>query len=707
MAQPLRPPALFYGDKERGVNPNLPINPEESSSTSDGASNTDAAPSRPPPPPSSAFPTPPPPVAVPIVTSEGIDSDVSFDAPSDANAMRTERKPTDVTVHAVMIDSGVRRAGLPAGLLSRVAVIGLVVALLAAGLSAVSNLGSSDGADTPEQAVQELLESVARGDLLGAAELIEPAERATLIDPGITMVAELQRLRVLSDDFQLGNVGAISYELSDMSYVATGLSEQVAVVEVRGTIATSGDSSTLPLGDLLLDNLGQAELDMMQQEASTESIDGESIVAVARDGRWYISYWYTVAEAMREQVGAPLPDFGAGPVPDGGDSPEDLVEKFVERATSFDIGGMIASLDPDEAAALYDYSTLFLEDAQAALDEATAGSRGVSVDVTRVDVRSDVDGDNAQVWVEGIAATITADEGSAVIDTSAACMVLVDEGSGEYCAVDEGLLEEQGAEWGVALDIGDFLPPSIRMHRVDGKWYLSPGSSLMLPMLDFVSTVEPDQLERWVANPDVALTEAPPMIDTSLLIVGGLIVGVAFFYAFSTLGEALSDFEGDFAASSGVVSGEDPFESELITVFFVDAAIPAGTPVSEALLDIEATQWPIDWVSADHVTDLNTVRGMVTAVDLWEGEVLTRDAFVSEGSASGTATTVEDSKDSDPSDVDLRDPKTGDPKTGDTQPGGIDLGGIDFGDASSSENEDDSVPTVSPTTTQFVLGPIG
>ena len=87
------------------------------------------------------------------------------------------------------------------------------------------------------------------------------------------------------------------------------------------------------------------------------------------DGRWYLSLFYTSAESAREEAGdEDIPEEGV--TPDGGDSPEAAMDAILDAVEDLDLEAMIAALDPDEMQALQRYAPLFLDDAQAELDEA-------------------------------------------------------------------------------------------------------------------------------------------------------------------------------------------------------------------------------------------------------------------------------------------------------------------------------------------------
>jgi hypothetical protein len=86
------------------------------------------------------------------------------------------------------------------------------------------------------------------------------------------------------------------------------------------------------------------------------------MVAVLENGGWYLSFWYTVMDAIFSETGYGTPDFGAGVEPAGADSPEAAVEAAFREVLALDLEGLIGMLPPTEMRALYDYMPLVFDD---------------------------------------------------------------------------------------------------------------------------------------------------------------------------------------------------------------------------------------------------------------------------------------------------------------------------------------------------------
>ena len=143
-----------------------------------------------------------------------------------------------------------------------------------------------------------------------------------------------------------------------------------------GTVSGNITVAELPLGQLVLDRLDAEQQAFTDSGIQTTEPSSTPLVAVERDGRWYLSLWYTVAENIRLDVGSPMPDPFDRPAAIGGDTPEAAVRLLFEEMVDLDVRRMIGALDPEEMAVLYDYAPLFLDEIEPAtnsfLEEARA-----------------------------------------------------------------------------------------------------------------------------------------------------------------------------------------------------------------------------------------------------------------------------------------------------------------------------------------------
>ena len=402
-----------------------------------------------------------------------------------------------------------------------------MVALVGAGVFAVTRIAGGDdggGADSPQAAGEALLSAVEAEDALGVIDVLLPGERETLRGPLTDLVSELRRIEVLSDNADLAAVGGIDIELED---------EQVAVDEtnvddivnlaISGRASASVDGEALPIGDLLLDN------DADPAELTTEAGEPEPfelpLTAVRKDGRWYVSAFYTVAEQIRQGMEDP-PEIPAEGIPTvGGDTPEDAMDNMLDGIEALDLQGIIGSLDPQEFEALQRYAPLFIDDAQTELASADAAitiddpeysvsgsgsTRSVGIDYLRVTI--DVEDDPGTITLDGGCWTIEARD-----DTLNTCELVDDLPQLEEMFDDPQPVQDLIEAFQAAFD--DYENPGFTVKEVDGGWYLSPMTTVADQLLAVLRAVDRDEIEELIAAIETAM-ESDIELDTGDLVPG-------------------------------------------------------------------------------------------------------------------------------------------------------------------------------------------
>jgi len=279
--------------------------------------------------------------------------------------------------------------------------------LLGGGGYLAINAGADDGGgDSPRRALDGVLAAIANEDLIGAAEFVEPSERATLIDTGFEVVEELIRLEVFDDSLDLSAVDGFDFEFDDI---------EISVVEIRpgmahlfiesGTASAAIDGEAIPLGPLVTDRV-EAD-DLAISESTTEEISRNEfpIVALERNGRWYLSLWYSVAENALLETGTSRPGVSQRLAEIGADTPERAVENFMGALEHLDLATMIGMLDPQEASALYDYAPAFIDDAQNEADRFLDDMRleGWFWEIVDLRLSADTDGSLSTVFIDALA----------------------------------------------------------------------------------------------------------------------------------------------------------------------------------------------------------------------------------------------------------------------------------------------------------------
>jgi len=286
-------------------------------------------------------------------------------------------------------------------------VIALVVAVvLSVGgiVLAVGAFGSNAGSPTPEAAVRSFLASLSAEDLLGAAEVILPSERDTLIEGGVRISEELIRLEVFSPLLDLESLAGVSMRFDNLTLRSVPIHPDITQVFIeQGSTRASVDVAALALGASATGRLNDSQL-VYQGSISPPFPPTAPIAVVRRDGRWYVSLLYSIAESVRIGAHSPPPLASERLVAIGADSPEAVVERLIREIPRLDPRVLIGLLDPNEMAVLYDYASVYLAGVETAANEVLqdAADAGRTWRVDSVELSSESKGDVALVAIGSI-----------------------------------------------------------------------------------------------------------------------------------------------------------------------------------------------------------------------------------------------------------------------------------------------------------------
>ena len=356
----------------------------------------------------SAGSTPPPPVVTPPPASQPPTGQPPTTTPQDASFSSAYTTPPATEQNLVVPEPF--SSGGSSKLPWIAAVIAAVVLLGGGAFFAASALGASGGEASPEEAIDALLAAAENEDFVTVAELMEPSERRTIAEPALTeLLPELIRIGALDDSADASSIDGVDLTFTDVEHRVErpeGADDIAHVFLTGGEVSTSVDGESLPLSD----DLDSGDLDQQNITTITEDLDSP-LVFVERDGNWFFSLWFTVAEAARLDAGERLPSIDEAPAAIPNDSPEAAVEGLFTSISDFDLEAVIGHLDPEELAALYRYSPLFLDDAQAQLDEASGDLRaeGIIWEIGDFDFDVDQNGDDAVVEIRGFTVNFAAD----------------------------------------------------------------------------------------------------------------------------------------------------------------------------------------------------------------------------------------------------------------------------------------------------------
>ncbi len=408
---------------------------------------------------------------------------------------------------------------------TRMLVLGGLIALAVIAIAAVAfatmNAGrSNDGADSPEAAMQKFFDGLSSEDLVAAVDSFLPGEADPVINYTGSIGSELKRLGILTDAVDPQAISGVDMEFTDLTFRTEEIAPGFARVYLtNGDAFIDIDPAELPLGSLVLDNLPADVRDQLNEDLPPESdsMAGEDfyMVAVEEDGGWYLSFWYTVMDAIFSETGYGAPAFGAGVTPIGADSPEAAVEGAFRELLSLDLEGLIGMLPPTEMRALYDYMPLVLDDYNE-----TVGAFGsfVTIDLASLDTSvSDADNGAKRVKVEtfdiSFASFFLEIDGAISFDGTCFDISINDQGGalGEFGAeipdhintCDPAIADSLGS--GVTgMEMPEFLSDlstantGLLAVEDGGSWYVSPTETFGDAMLQGLKIWDRDTLQQFI-----------------------------------------------------------------------------------------------------------------------------------------------------------------------------------------------------------------
>lgn len=376
--------------------------------------------------------------------------------------------------------------------------IGVVVALVA-GLFGLAALTSDGGEDSPEAAVQKLVDALENEDVLGALEALVPAERAVLRGRVVELGDQLRRLGIVDERLDLGAVPGVDLSVEGLELQTEQLGEDVAAVRAKaGTARLRVKGEELPIGPLLDDVVKDAGSISSPPPADLSNED-VMLVAVRRDGDWFVSLGYTVAELARREGEAPLPKFGRGVAPKGASSPQAAVRELAGAAAAFEVRRAIELAPPGEADALHDYAPLFLPAAERAV--AALRDEGVRAEVPTLDLDVDSTGDGeARVTIKRLGVNVMTGDGRFALEYDGRCVKTTGpdgEALPEFCrdSNDEDLPFSGAA----------FSYFQLTAVERDGAWFVSPTGSILDAMLGALQALEREELADVIEKQPFAL----------------------------------------------------------------------------------------------------------------------------------------------------------------------------------------------------------
>ncbi|MCU1395105.1 MAG: hypothetical protein JWM34_3533 [Ilumatobacteraceae bacterium] len=384
-----------------------------------------------------------------------------------------------------------------------------VLALVGAGTFAVTQISSNSsdgGASSAKDVGTKLVTALDGEDLLGVVDLLLPGERETLRQPMIDLASELTRLEVTDKSLDLNKVPGFDIAIANPKVaVDTTNADDISDVTVDGSATVTVNGKEIPIGKLLIDRVFNG--DRPEVDSSPKDSDFHvKFAAVEKSGRWYLSLFYTAAETARGDRDIPK----RGVVAAGADTPDGALDNLIKAGADFDLDGVIASLNPNEAEALQRYAPLFTDSAQKMLDKNEA-----KVSITDSEYTVTGTGDTRQVAPTKLTIKVSADGHDGELTLDGKCLTGNYDGTDvNTCGGDQatdssldGYLNDLGLnsspEFKKFVDdlrtsFSDFSMHGIVVNKVGGKWYVSPVGSTLELVLSVLRALDRDEIDTLI-----------------------------------------------------------------------------------------------------------------------------------------------------------------------------------------------------------------
>ena len=354
---------------------------------------------------------------------------------------------------------------------------------------------ASTGAQSPQESVTALFNTLSNSDPIGLADQLDPVEASLFTDLNTDIIGELKRLGVLDETASANSMTGTTISVSGLTFAGADetINDNLRIVQLTGgTITIASDPGNIPLSDKIKDAFG-SEIDQAQPQSQTVNIadavaenDGQPIrvATVKRGDQWYVSLFYTIADNATHAAGLPNPTEADRIDNAQASSPEEAVNQLLEQSTAGNLEGVIALLPPDEMGVLHDYGKLLIEEAGGSDLTSDMDSLGVKISDTTW-VVSDVTG-GKKVSIGSM--TVTADGQTATItrDADAGSIKLEVEGEPTTIELNEDTIDSFLAD---SVGSDELTPEMLKIIKQEFKqiiglgvvtvqvgdyWYVSP-----------------------------------------------------------------------------------------------------------------------------------------------------------------------------------------------------------------------------------------
>lgn len=393
-------------------------------------------------------------------------------------------------------------------------VIGLVIALvvLAGGgvgtWIALANSSSDTGSASPHDAAMKLMNDLGRGDLLGVANDLPPAESAVLRDTITDTVNQAKRLQIVKQSVDPSKAWSADISTSGITFddaKAETINDHLTITKlVAGTITVKSDvigndftdqfiHAAFPDGDVPQGGETQTINIGSEVQASGEPI---RIATVKANGSWYPSLFYSIADSVLRANGQTWP---SQPIPNQGEQTPDLVaEEFVHSLVESDFTEAIKLTAPEETAVLHDAGQAIVNAARGArsgakFEDVTFADKQVAGGTEAVlqSLRLQVDGHELSIKKDGDCYEATGPDGRQRVCAGQFSNLMAGDEGGDLPGGVKALFSHMST--GLMSDgLG-----IVTVHE-DGHWYVSPLRTLTTVLTDTLGSLQPSDIENLI-----------------------------------------------------------------------------------------------------------------------------------------------------------------------------------------------------------------
>ena len=361
-----------------------------------------------------------------------------------------------------------------------------VAALTAGGFVAWQVLGSSGGADTPEDAVRQFVTATAEQDVVGALAMVNPGEVE-----GLDGVYEAARDRAEDEGLVGGDsiTDALDVTIDDLELDVDEQGDFSAFVTLDGaqyTVRYEPDKLPDRL-DFVRERFPEPKewtgdvVDLLEEEVYDPEYDAEpGISTIKVDGHWYVSAFGSLLDNVARNAGAyderdyrpsssDYDAIGDDVEPIVGKDPEEALENLADAVSDQDFTQLLANFPADQVRALRPYADV-VEDLFA--DE------GVTLDgqISDLDVSTeDLSGDLVKVTIDNATGSVSGSDDYSTLSGEGTIDGRCFEGSTyesseDYDDYDEG----RACIEGEVVDYTGIDEVFVVMREVDGGFQLDP-----------------------------------------------------------------------------------------------------------------------------------------------------------------------------------------------------------------------------------------